>query len=34
MAVKVFGCKVELLEFQEGKEARLGAPLKDVESFN
>ena len=30
----MFSRKVELLEFQEGKEARLGAPLEDVESFN
>jgi len=32
--VKVFSCEAELLEFQESKEAKLDAPLKDVESFN
>ena len=32
--MKVFSYKVELLEFQESKEARLNAPPEDVESFN
>jgi len=32
--VKVFSREVELLEFQEGEEARLDASFKDVESFN
>jgi len=33
-AVKAFSYKVELLEFQESKEARLAVPFKDIESFN
>jgi len=32
--MKVFSRKVELLEFQEDKEARLNIPFKDVGSFN
>jgi len=32
--VKVFGREAELLEFQENKEAKLNAPLDDVESFD
>jgi len=32
--VKAFSYKVELLKFQESKEARLAVPPKDIESFN
>ena len=33
-AAKAFSRKAELLEFQEGEEARLDVPPEDVKSFN